>query len=143
MQGLWLAIGTTAAGAALASCSADAPAAAANASGESAAPAPQAPGAAAPMAQWITGTWSFDSSCTTDFVIRYEADGKLDNAGEVGSWKLDGDQLVETLTERFENGGAAPMKLDPPVTRRYSVQRIDDGRGMIRFEGRDVPIQRC
>jgi hypothetical protein len=140
-KGFWFTIGSMAV---LAGCSPEAPAVAANASGESPREqSPAVPVANAPTAQWITGTWSFDSSCITDLVIRYEADGKLDNAGEVGSWKLDGDQLVETLTERFENGGAAPVKLDPPVTRRYSLQRIDESRGMIRFEGRDVPIQRC
>ena len=139
-KGFWFTIGSMGA---LGAGSPEAPAEAANASGEPVAlPGKQLAGGA-PTAQWITGTWSFDSNCTTDLVIRYDADGKLDNAGEVGSWKLDGDQLVETLTERFENGGAAPVKLDPPVTRRYSLQRLDESRGMIRFEGRDVPIQRC
>ena len=144
--GLLLAIG--AAGAALAGCSPDSAAIAGNAANEAPAAAASTqvagtPAADAPLGEWLVGAWSFDTSCATDFIIRYDADGKLDNAGEVGSWKLDGAQLTETLVERFENGGEAPVKLDPPVTRSYSVRRIDAGHGSIAFEGRDVPIQRC
>jgi hypothetical protein len=97
----------------------------------------------APLARWIVGTWSFDTSCATDFVIRYEGDGTLDNAGETGRWALQGDQLTETVTQRFENGGEAPVKVDPPVVRTYTLRRIDGAHGRITYQGRDVPIQRC
>lgn len=109
-----------------------------------AAPAPAAP-ASPPSAlrDWLVGTWSFDTSCATDFIIHYEADGKLDNAGEVGTWLLDGDMLTETVVERFENGGEAPVKLDPPVIRTYRIARRDGSHGTIRIENRTVPILRC
>ncbi|WP_448662425.1 hypothetical protein ACG3SL_17420 [Sphingomonas sp. CJ20] len=101
------------------------------------------PGPASPLRDWIVGAWSFDATCSTDFVIHYEADGALDNAGEVGRWALEGDMLTETVTERFENGGEAPVKLDPPTRRTYRVERIDAGHGVITFEKRRVPILRC
>jgi hypothetical protein len=108
----------------------------------SSAAAPSQP-KSAPLREWIIGTWSFDTSCATDFLIRYDADGRLDNAGEVGSWRAEGDRLTETVTERLEQGGDAPEKLARPIVRTYAVRRTDSSRGIITFENRDVPIQRC
>lgn len=95
------------------------------------------------LGEWLVGSWSFDSSCATDFIIRYDADGRLDNAGEVGRWSLEGEELTETVSERFENGGEESVKLDPPVVRRYALRRTDASHGTILFEGRTVPILRC
>jgi hypothetical protein len=109
-------------------------------------PAPEPGNAAAansPLREWLVGAWSFEASCATDFIVRYEADGALDNAGEVGRWTLDGDKVTETVTERFENGGEAPVKLDPPISRTYSVARADATHGSITIDGRTVAILRC
>jgi hypothetical protein len=130
---------------ALAACSPDAPQA--NEAGDASAPAPAATAstvtARSPLREWLIGTWSFDTSCATDFLIRYEGDGRLDNAGEVGTWALADDQLTETVTERFENGGEAPVRVDPPTMRTYAVARKDATHGTITFQKRAVPIQRC
>ena len=109
---------------------------------------PPAPGnvaavASSPLREWLVGAWSFEQSCATDFIVRYEADGGLDNAGEVGRWVLDGDKITETVTERFENGGEAPVKVDPPISRTYSVARADATHGRITIDGRTVAILRC
>lgn len=133
---------------ALSGCAPDAPAANSSAAENVVQSAPVTatappPSAATPLRQWIVGTWSFDTSCATDFIIHYEPGGRLDNAGEVGTWMLDGDLLTETIVERFENGGEAPVKLDPPVIRTYQISQRDATHGMIRIENRTVPILRC
>ncbi|AJP73386.1 hypothetical protein [Sphingomonas hengshuiensis] len=135
---------------ALAGCSPDAPAPANTSVANDAAPSPTpdaivvpAAATASPLRDWVIGSWSFDTSCATDFIIHYEADGALDNAGEVGTWMLDGDMLTETVVERFENGGEAPVKLDPPVIRTYRIAQRDGNHGTIRIENRVVPILRC
>lgn len=92
---------------------------------------------------WLVGTWSFDAGCATDFIIRYDADGKLDNAGDSGTWKLDGNVVTETVTEKTESGGEAPVKVDPPEVRSYTVARADQTHGTIAYQGRNVSIQRC
>jgi hypothetical protein len=122
---------------------ADKPTAAAPAAAPSSAPVPPADPATAPLGQWLVGTWSFDTSCASDFLIVYEADGRLDNSGETGRWALSGDTLTETITEKLESGGDAPQKVDPPTTRRYTVARIDAGHGTILFQGKAVPVLRC
>lgn len=139
---------------ALAACSSQAPQPDENAV-ESQAPMPAAAAASAagpdnmatavnsPLREWLVGAWSFEQSCATDFIVRYEADGGLDNAGEVGRWALDGDRVTETVTERFENGGEAPEKVDPPITRTYTVARVDATHGSITIEDRTVAILRC
>lgn len=140
--------------AALGGCQPDAPAAGGNASAANvAAPAPPEPGANAaapaalapdaPLRDWLVGAWSFEASCATDFIVHYEADGALDNAGEAGRWALAGDQVTETVTERFENGGEAPVKVDPPIVRSYRVARKDATHGTITIDNRRVDILRC
>ncbi|HEX8300792.1 hypothetical protein [Sphingomonas sp.] len=112
-------------------------------------PAPPAPAvtsaaiAGAPMAQWLVGAWSYDTSCATDFILRYNADGTLQNGEDSGRWVLDGDIVSETISERFEMGSDAPVKLDPPEKRTYSLERIDAGKGSLTFKGKKIPIQRC
>lgn len=99
--------------------------------------------AASPLAQWLVGTWSYDASCSTDLMLHFNADGSLQNNEDSGSWSLAGDAVTETLTERFEMGSDAPVKLNPPEKRTYSVARIDDAKGSITFQGKKIPIQRC
>lgn len=134
---------------ALAGCSpeaAQAPAnetATANAPEPAQSPAPPPPAADAPLRDWLVGTWSYDTNCVTDFLLRYEADGVLYNAGETGRWTLEGDTVTDTVTERLGSGGEVPMKLDPPIVRSYRVSRGDATHGTITIDGRTVPILRC
>lgn len=94
--------------------------------------------------RWLVGTWSFDEVCgSSDFAVAYRADGSLDNSGHLGRWEIDGNRVTETVTEAIENGGETPTRLAAPETRSYTVQRIDSKRGVIRFEGRRIPILRC
>ncbi|MES2986840.1 MAG: hypothetical protein V4808_02945 [Pseudomonadota bacterium] len=110
------------------------------------APAPIATSAAiagSPMAQWMVGAWSYDATCATDFILHYNADGTLQNGEDSGNWALDGAKVTETITERFEMGSDAPVKLSPPDTRTYTVEQIDAGKGSLTFQGKKIPIQRC
>ena len=117
-----------------------APAAAATPAATAAAPTVAAD---APLRDWLVGSWSFEPDCASDFIAKYGADGSLDNSGEVGTWSLAGDRVTETIRERFENGGEAPTKLDPPLTRTYAVARKDATHGVVTIEGRTVPMLRC
>lgn len=135
-------------GIALAACEPDAPKPVEK--GEASAPASQAsagpaatPLAPSPMREWLVGTWSFEASCATDFLAKYGADGSLDNSGEVGSWSLAGETVTETIRERPDENGEAPVKLNPPETRAYSVAQIDQNHGTITYQGRKVPMLRC
>jgi hypothetical protein len=84
------------------------------------------------------------SNCRrADFILRYNADGTLQNGEDSGRWVLDGDIVSETISERFEMGSDAPVKLDPPEKRTYSLERIDAGKGSLTFKGKKIPIQRC
>ncbi|NML07236.1 hypothetical protein [Sphingomonas sp. G-3-2-10] len=97
------------------------------------------------LASWMIGTWSFAGECSTDLVVTYEADGRLENAGNIGTWKLDGDTVTETIHERValdsEYGGVE--KLKSPEQLRYTVSRTDQKHGVLTINGRAVPIQRC
>ena len=113
---------------------------------EPAAPAPVATSsavAASPMAQWLVGAWSYDTSCATDFILHYNADGTLQNGEDSGHWAIDGDKVTETISERFEMGSDAPIKLDRPETRSYTVAQIDADKGNLTFQGKKIPILRC
>ncbi|RYG87331.1 MAG: hypothetical protein EON59_07750 [Alphaproteobacteria bacterium] len=113
---------------------------------ESAAPAPVATSAAvaaSPIGQWLVGAWSYDTSCATDFILHYNADGTLQNGEDGGRWALTGDTVSETILERFEMGSDAPIKLDPPEKRSYTVQQIDADKGTLTFQGKKIPILRC
>jgi hypothetical protein len=94
---------------------------------------------------WLTGSWSFEADCATDFTVHYRADGTLQNGEDSGRWTLDGETVVETITERFEMGGEAPEAVNPPETRRYAVARVDATHGIVTspFNGKKVPILRC
>lgn len=138
-------------GAGLAACRPDAVEPVRNAQASAAEPAPSATAPPAPVAaaegapsrDWLVGAWSFEQSCATDFIARYEADGRLDNSGEVGRWSLAGDTITETIHERPDEEGAASVKVNPPEIRDYSVARIDRNHGTITYQGRKVPMLRC
>ena len=102
-----------------------------------------APLPAGGMVQWLAGTWSFEKECATDFIVTYEPGGKLDNSGEMGTWKLDGDTITETVTSKLDNGGEDEVKVDPPTVRSYTVVRTDQNHGVLTYQGKKVPILRC
>lgn len=101
-------------------------------------------GPKAPLHDWLVGSWSFESSCASDFIAHYGADGALDNSGEIGSWALAGDTITETIRERYDSAESdGAQKIDPPETRDYKVERTDQDHGTITYQGRKVPMLRC
>ncbi len=92
-----------------------------------------APLPAGGLNDWLVGIWSFEKECATDFAVHYNADGKLENSGETGTWKLEGDTITETITGRFEMGGEGPEKLKSPIVRSYSVVRTDQNHGVLTY----------
>ena len=100
-------------------------------------------GAAAPLQAWLVGSWSFESSCASDFIAHYAADGALDNSGETGSWALAGDTVTETMRERYDSAADGTEKVNPPETRSYTIARTDQDHGVVTYQGRKVPMLRC
>lgn len=99
---------------------------------------------ATPLAQWLVGSWSFESSCASDFIAHYSADGALDNSGEIGSWSVNGDTITETIRERYDSAESdGAQKVSPPESRSYTVERTDQDHGTITYQGRKVPMLRC
>tara|TARA_Y100000815_G_scaffold268947_1_gene290817 strand:- start:692 stop:1168 length:477 start_codon:yes stop_codon:yes gene_type:complete len=99
---------------------------------------------AAPMHQWIVGTWSFDAYCgSSDFAVVYAADGSVDNGGQEGRWTLDGDTVTETIEREIDQESGNLTTLSAPITRSYTVKRLDASHGVLHFEGNDIPILRC
>ena len=132
-------------GAALAACQPDAakPVQKAEAS-EAAAPAPAKPAVEAPLHDWLVGSWSFESSCASDFIAHYAADGSLDNSGEMGGWALAGNMVTETIRERDDAAARdGAEKVNPPETGSYTIERADQDHGTITYQGRKVPMLRC
>ncbi|MDG2534395.1 hypothetical protein P6144_12095 [Sphingomonas sp. HITSZ_GF] len=128
--------------AALAACKPDAPKPVQKAEAAPVATTP-AP-AAGPLQAWLVGSWSFESSCASDFIAHYGADGALDNSGELGSWAVNGDTITETIRERYDSAESdGSQKVNPPETRDYTVERLDQDHGMITYQGRKVPMLRC
>ena len=130
-------------GVALAACKPDAPKPAQKA--EAAEPAaPAAVAANAPLHDWLVGNWSFEASCASDFIAHYGADGSLDNSGEMGAWALAGDTITETIRERYDSAASdGAEKVNPPESRSYKVERVDQDHGTITYQGRKVPMLRC
>lgn len=93
--------------------------------------------------RWLIGAWSYEASCATDFAARFHADGRVENAGDIGTWTAHGDRVTERITRRFELGDESEETLDPPEVRSYRVERVDADRGVIVIDGRRVPIRRC
>ena len=99
------------------------------------------PAADAPLAAYLVGHWAYGEDCATDFTVLYQADGKLDAHGEVGSWAIAGDQVTETITERM--GEAGEERVDPPEVVRYTVEKRDQDHATLRRNGKTQAIRRC
>lgn len=106
--------------------------------------APKVATADAPLHDWLVGSWSFESSCASDFIAHYAADGSLDNSGEMGGWALAGNTVTETIRERYDSAASdGAEKVNPPETRSYTIERADEDHGTITYQGRKVPMLRC
>ena len=95
------------------------------------------------LSEWIVGTWSYDGTCASDFVVVYNADGTMSNEGESGTWDVAGNTLIETITEEFEMGEPGSTKVDPPRVRELEVEMLDETKGNLVSEGDTYPITRC
>jgi len=90
---------------------------------------------------YLVGHWAYGEDCATDFSVIYQADGKLDAHGEVGSWRLEGNRVTETITERM--GEAGEERVDPPETVRYTLEKKDQDHAILRRGDKSQPIRRC
>lgn len=95
------------------------------------------------LRQWMIGSWSYEDNCANDNGVRYNRDGTLMNSGEIGTWSVAGATLTETITEQFEMGDEGTTKLNPPNVRKMDVEMVDNGHGLLIFEGEEYPILRC
>jgi hypothetical protein len=104
-------------------------------------PTPAKPSADAPLGEWLVGHWAYEEDCATDFTVVYSADGKLDAHGDIGSWKVEGSEVTETITARTGEAGTEPV--DPPETVRYTVEKRGADRGLLRRGTQTQAIRRC
>lgn len=104
-----------------------------------------APLPAGGMAEWLTGAWSFEKECASDFVVHYNADGTLENWVGGGRWAFADGKVTETITEKFDMGAEASEKVSPPEVHSYPVERVDQNHGVATspYTGKKVPILRC
>lgn len=63
-----------------------------------------------------------NSDCETDFGVIYDADGRFSGYEETGIWRIEGDHLIETVTETWEMGGGDEVvKVAAPAASRIRL----------------------
>ena len=73
-----------------------------------------------PHPRWMVGTWGWQNpgeqgtDCHSDHSITYERDGRYVFMDEVGTWRIEGQRLIETLTDPGGTGDPA-MRGKPNV----------------------------
>lgn len=104
---------------------------------------PTADAAGRVTSDWAMGTWVSTGSCATSRDLLLRSDGHFDRVDDRGRWKLIGDALHLSITDKpvFDEGtqvGYAPLAR--PKTEVLKVVRL----GVDRMRtGRDVTLLRC
>lgn len=96
----------------------------------------------AELKRWLTGSWSYDASCGSDYGVHFNADGTIHNYGDIGRWKVEGGDVIQTISETQELG-MEPTPVNPPQVARFQVEQVDADNGVILHDGRRIPIKRC
>jgi hypothetical protein len=84
---------------------------------------------------WMVGTWGWqnpgehDNDCGTDHDTTYHRNGRYDFMDETGTWRIEGDRLIETMTD--PGGTGDPASRGRPYAMRF--KRI--GPGVLRILG--------
>ena len=107
--------------------------------------------AEAPLAQWLVGHWAEGEDCAVDFAVTYHEGGKLEASYRTGSWRVESGALIETITShRTDDDPATPatddvanLRVDPPETIRYAVERRGEDRAMLRSGNKSRTLRRC
>lgn len=64
---------------------------------------------------WLVGGWVLEGdSCESDAGVEYHPDGTWQAYGTGGQWRLVGDRLESTITERWEDEGEPSVSVAPP-----------------------------
>lgn len=87
-----------------------------------------------PPSASLVGTWAYvdpqtaprpSGICETDFAISYHADGTFDGYDQSGIWRLEGDDLVETIIETWEAHAVFDIhRVKNPVPSRARLQWV-------------------
>jgi len=84
---------------------------------------------------WMIGTWGWQNpgervnDCGTDHDVTYARDGRYDFMDEVGTWKVVGNRLIETMTD--PGGTGDPTRIGKPNVMTFTKVR----RGVLRIAG--------
>jgi hypothetical protein len=71
---------------------------------------------------WMVGTWGWQnpgergSDCGSDHTVTYYRNGRYDFIDETGTWRVEGDRLIETATDV---GSGDPKLRGKPQSRRF------------------------
>lgn len=104
----------------------------------------------APDSDWLVGVWletegAEDRSlvaCASGLPIAYRRDNRYDLFEVSGTWRLAGDQLVETETTSNDVADPADLDLGRPVTSRIERVSANEMR-KIYSNGTAVTLLRC
>jgi len=78
-------------------------------------PASVRPAALSPA--WLAGGWvPQGENCASEAGIIYRSDGRWFADGAAGTWRIAGDRIVSSLTERWEDGVAVERIASPAST---------------------------
>lgn len=84
---------------------------------------------------WMVGTWGWQNpgergnDCGTDHDVTYTRNGRYEFMDEVGTWRIEGNRLIETMTDPGGTG-------DPAARYKSRTLRfIRVGKGVLRVTG--------
>ena len=95
---------------------------------------------------WLAGGWAEEStSCQTDTGDYYDPGGRYGRAGAEGHWRVEGGQLVVTITHEAVGDPLAEeyIGLPEPETKRSRITRQGPNRMVQVIDGRPVRMMRC
>ena len=102
-----------------------------------------------PSSTWLVGTWlmldadlEFPTACASGLPIIYGPDGRFDIFEGEGTWRLDGDRLIETTTAVNEAGDPADAQIGRPFESRIVRIGPDEFRKTY-AEGAVETFRRC
>jgi hypothetical protein len=96
--------------------------------------------------RWLAGGWAEESTnCQTDGGDYYDPSGRYGRSGAEGLWRIEGGQLVVTITHEAVGDPLAEeyIGLPDPETRRSRIARQGPDRMVQTIDGRPVRMMRC
>ena len=100
---------------------------------------------ASPRTDWLVGHWvPVGANCESDAGLAFHSDGSWLAYESAGTWTLEGEMLVTSITHRWESGDGIEMKLPEPERHSESIQVIGPNAYQShRSDTENVEMRRC